>query len=389
MALPLSYNIRNVLQRPISTLTTAVGIGLTVTILVGALALANGFQASMIATGNPDNVIVLRKGADSEISSGIGQDAANIIKAHPEIAVGPDGRALVTTEMVVVLNKDRIGQEGSSNVSVRGIDPEAMTLRNQIEIADGRMFTPGTDELIVGSRIAPRFENFQIGDEIRMQQRTFKVVGHFKAAGSTFESEVWGDHNVLRPTLQRGGGFQSITFRMKDPAQFDRIKPELEEDPRLAVQVRRESDFYDAQSSGLAGTIRTLGIFITIIMALGAVFGGMNTMYAAVQSRTREIATLLVLGFSPLAVLVSFMIESVFLSLLGGALGCLLALPINGITTSTTNFASFSEVAFSFRVTPDALLTGMIFAGLMGVVGGLLPAIKAARQSLAVSLRGA
>jgi ABC-type lipoprotein release transport system permease subunit len=389
MAIPLSYNLRNIRQRPVSTLTTAIGIALTVTIFVGALALAAGFQSALVETGTEGNVIVLRKGADSEISSGIGRDASNIVRAHPAIATGPDGRPLVSSEMVVVTNRDRLGQPGSSNVTVRGIDPEAMALRSQVRITVGRMFAPGSDEVIIGARIAPRFVNCAVGDRIRFQQRDFTVVGHFDAGGSAFESEIWGDNSSLQPALQRGGGFQSVTFRLRDPSAFAELKKELESDPRLQVQVQREATWYTDQSGALASTIRVLGVFITIIMALGAVFGAMNTMYAAVQSRTREIATLLVLGFSPMAVLVSFMAESVLLSLLGGAIGCLLALPINGIVTSTTNFSSFSEVAFAFRVTPEALFAGMMFAAGMGVVGGFLPALKAARQSLSSSLRGA
>jgi ABC-type lipoprotein release transport system permease subunit len=389
VAIPISYNVRNVVQRPVSTLTTAIGIALTVTIFVGALALASGFRAAMMRTGSDDNVIVLRKGADSEISSAIGRDASNVIRAHAAVATGSDGRPLVSSEMVVVTNRPRLGQPGSSNVNVRGVDSEALAFRSGARVIEGRMFRPGTDEIVVGRRIVSRFANCGIGEKMRFQQRDFTVVGHFEAGGSAFESEIWGDATVLMPTLQRGGAFQSMTFRKRPEASFEQLEKELESDPRLQVQVRRESEWYESQSTGLAATIQVIGTLITIIMALGAVFGAMNTMYAAVQSRTREIATLLVLGFSPLAVMLSFMAESIFLALLGGALGCVLALPINGIATSTTNFSSFSEVAFAFRITPGALLAGMIFAGVMGTVGGFLPAVKAARQTLATTLRGA
>jgi len=386
MAIPISYNVRNVLQRPVSTLTTAVGIGLTVAIFIGALALASGFRAAMISTGSKNNAIALRKGADSEISSIVTREGASIIRAHPAIAVGPDGRPMASAELVVVTNKQRLGQPGSSNVNVRGVDPSAMTVRSQIKIVEGRMFTPGTDEVVVGRRIARRFANCGIGEKLRFQQRDFTVVGHFTADGSAFESEVWGDAAVLMPALDRDA-FQTLTFRLKDPAQFEGVKKELEADPRLQIQVRRESDFYAAQSELLTNLIRFMGVFITVIMAVGAIFGAMNTMYAAVGSRTREIATMLVLGFSPIAVMTSFMFESVFLSLVGGVIGCLLALPVNGITTGTTNFQSFSELAFAFRVTPAALIAGMIFAALMGVGGGFLPALRAARQPLARTLR--
>jgi putative ABC transport system permease protein len=320
------------------------------------------------------------------LSSGVTRDAANIIRSHPAVAVAPDGHPLFSPEIVVLNNLPRLGQPGSSNVTVRGIDPDAMRLRDKVKIVDGRMFTPGTSELIVSQRIAQRFANCKIGDKVRFRREEFTVVGLFTAGGSGFESEIWGDNAVLMPVF-RGDVFQSVTFRMKDPSQFDALKKELEADPRMGVQLKRESEYYAEQSETLANVIRFAGVFITLIMALGAVFGAMNTMYAAVGSRTREIATLLVLGFSPLAIMLSFMIESVLLSMCGGVLGCILSLFINGIRTSTTNFSSFSEVAFAFHVTPPALVTGLIFSVGMGLVGGFLPAIRAARQPLARALR--
>ena len=387
MAIPLRYNIRNVMQRPVSTLTTMAGIGLTVTILIAALSLAAGFQASLRETGSLDNALLLRSGADSEISSGISRQAVDIVRSSPAVAIGPDGRPMVSAEVVVLTNKPRLGQPGSSNLTVRGVDPAALNVRHAVKIVAGRAFTPGTDEVIVGRRIAPRFEDTKIGDRIQFQKRTFTVVGHFSADGSSFESEIWGDVAVMAPAFGREDAYQSVTFRMRDPSRFKQIETEMKRDPRLQVQVRRERDFYAEQSQLLSTLIRVLGVFITVIMALGAMFGAMNTMYAAVGSRTREIATLLVLGFTPLAIMTSFLFESVFLALLGGLLGCLLALPINGITTSTTNFQSFSEVAFAFRVTPVAMAIGLVFALMMGVGGGLLPAIRAGRQPLAAALR--
>ena len=386
MAIPLSYNVRNVFQRPGTTLATVVGIGLTVAILIAAFSLAAGFQQALVETGSADNAIALRKGADSEISSGISRDAANILRAHPEVATTPDGRPLVSPEVVVLINKPRLGLSGSSNVTVRGVDPEAFLLRDRVRIVDGRMFRPGTDEVVIGQRIARRFRDCAIGDHIRFGQQAFTVVGHFAAGGTGFESEIWGDNKVLMPVF-RGEYFQSVTFRMKNPYKFDALKGELESDPRLGIQLKRERVFYADQSSMLSGVIRFAGIFITLIMAVGAVFGAMNTMFASIGARTREVAPLMVLGFSPLAIMSSFLIEAVILALLGGVLGCLLALPINGITTSTTNFSSFSEVAFAFRVTPGALLAGLIFAAAMGLVGGFLPALQAARRPIASSLR--
>ncbi|NOT34762.1 MAG: ABC transporter permease [Candidatus Eisenbacteria bacterium] len=389
MAIPIEYNLRNILQRPVATLTTALGIALTVAILIGALALASGFQATLTSAGSPNNAIVLRKGADSEISSGVSREAAAILRAHPEVATRADGRPMASAEAVVILNRERLGQKGSSNLSVRGVDFSALDVRGGAKVVDGRMPTPGSYEVMVGRRIASRFANCRVGDKIRFGQRDFTVVGQFTAGGSAFESEIWGDAEVMIPALDRGNQFQSLVMRLKDPSHFGAFKREVEKDPRLQVQVKRESEFYAEQSGMLTNLLRFMGVFIVLIMGVGAVFGAMNTMFASVSARTREIATLMVLGFGSWSIMVSFMIESVVISLIGGAIGCLLALPINGITTSTTNFQSFSEVAFAFRVTPPALVVGLIFAGLMGLVGGFLPALRAARQPLSAALRKA
>jgi ABC-type antimicrobial peptide transport system permease subunit len=387
MAIPIAYNLRSVLSRPVSTATTALGIGLTVAIYIGALALAAGFRASLVTTGSPDNALLLRKGADSEISSGITLEQVNILKAHPAVAAGPDGRPRASAELVIVVNKPRLGQQGSSNVMLRGVDLAAVDLRGGVTIVAGRMFTPGTDEVIVAKRIAGRFANCNVGDKLRFEQRDFTVVGQFTASGSAFESEIWGDAAVLMPALNRTGFFQTFVFRMKDPAAFAAVKKELESDPRLPVQVQREREFYLAQSGTFTALITGIGTFITVIMAIGAVFGAANTMYATIGARTREIATLLVLGFRPFAVMTSFVLESMILALIGGIVGCLLALPMNGITSSTTNFQSFSEMAFQFRVTPAILAQALGFSVILGVIGGFFPALKAARQSLSRSLR--
>lgn len=388
MAIPFEYNFRNVMNRPVATFTTALGIGLTVAIFIGALALAAGFKAALVSTGRDDNAIVLRKGADSEISSGLSRDQVQIVRASPEIATGPDGRPLVTADLVVVTNKDRLGQAGSSNIIVRGVDPSAGDVRGNITMIAGRTFTPGTDEVIVGRRIAPRFKDCKVGDRIRFQQRDFTVVGHFSAGGSAFESEVWGDVEVLAPALQRANVFQTVVFRLRDAKQFAALKQRIEADPRLQAQVQLERGFFMKQSEMFTNLITILGTFITVIMGVGALFGAANTMFAAIGARTREIATLLVLGFSPFAVMLSFMLESVLIAAIGGALGILLALPVNGITSSTTNFSSFSELAFQFTITPQAMMSGMIFALVLGFVGGFFPALRASRQTLSRALRG-
>lgn len=386
MGIPLSYNLRNLRQRPASTLATALGIALVVAILVGALAMASGFQAALVETGSPSNVIVLRTGADSEISSSISHDGASILRDLPEVAAGPDGRPMASPELVVLANIRRLGQVGSSNVTLRGVDQEAFVLREKVKVISGRTFRPGTDEVIVGDRIARRFAGCKVGDRLRFNKHDFTVVGQFTAGGTGFESEIWGDNAVLIPAMDRDS-YQSVTLRLRDPSQFAALKQRLEKDPRLGVQVLTERAWYASQSALLATVLRFAGVFLTLIMAVGAIFGAMNTMYAAVGARTREIATLMVLGFSPGAIRWAFVRESVFLSLIGGAIGCLIALPINSITTSTTNWSSFSEVAFAFRVTPAGILTGMIFAAAMGFFGGLLPAFRAARLPLASGLR--
>lgn len=388
MAIPFVYNVRNVLQRPVSTITTAIGIGLTVAVLLAAMALAEGFRSTLASTGSPANAFVLRKGADSEISSGISREGAMILRANPNVATGADGAPLASLEMVTTSNLARRGQNGSSNIRVRGVDMQAIAMRAAPKLVEGRMFTPGTDEVIVGATIAPRFANCSVGEELKFQKRAFKVVGHFKTDGSSYESEVWGDANVLMPVFHREGGYQVVALRMKDPKRFDAMKKELEADPRLGVQVQRENEFYAEQSKTLTTLIRVLGIFVTVIMAIGALFGAANTMFAAVSGRTREIATLLVLGFSPAAVMLSFVVESVILAMIGGALGCVLALPINGITTSTTNFASFSEAAFQFKVTPQLMLIALVFSAVLGALGGFFPALRAANQPIARTLRG-
>jgi len=388
MAIPFVYNLRSVTNRPVSTATTAVGIGLTVAIFIGALALAAGFRASLVTTGSPDNAIVLRKGADSEISSGVTLEQVNILKANPAVAVAPTGPPLASAEMVIVVNKERLGQKGSSNVMLRGVDAEAASLRGGITLVAGRMFTPGTDEVIVARRIAGRFAHCNVGDKLRFEQRDFTVVGQFTAAGSAFESEIWGDANVLMPALHRTGYYQTFVFRQKDPSRFAQTKKELEADPRLQIQVKHEREFYAAQSELFTVLITAIGTFITVIMAVGAVFGAANTMYASIGSRTREIATLLTLGFGPGSVMLAFVVESIVIAVIGGVVGCVFALPMNGITSSTTNFQSFSEMAFQFRITPAILGQGVAFSAILGLVGGFFPALKASRQSLSRALRG-
>jgi ABC-type lipoprotein release transport system permease subunit len=388
MKIPLVYNLRSVMQRPVSTALTALGIGLVVAVFVAMLALANGFIAALVKTGSSDNVLLLRRGADSELSSGIPREAVSIISASPHVATGADGRPLVSPETYLVLNIPRMGgdQFAVANVVARGVSDKAFDVRRNIHIIEGRRFGSGQSEICVGSKLAGRFNNVSVGDVLRFANRNWNVVCRFSADGSSFESEIWGENEQFQNVF-RGNGFQSVTFRLKDPASFDEVKRSFLADQRVQVDAHRESQFYASQSELLGNILRFLGIMITSIMAVGAVFGAVNTMYAAVSSRTPEIAVLLTLGFHPRSVLASFLAESALIAFIGGVIGCLLALPINGVVTSTTNWASFSEIAFAFRVTPLLLLAGLLFAVVMGVVGGFFPARRASRLPVVQALR--
>ena len=388
MKIPLIYNLRSVRQRPVSTALTALGIALVVAVFVAMLALANGFVAALATTGSADNVLLLRRGADSELSSSIPRDAISIISASPYIAAASDGRPLISPETYIVINLVRPGGDEFSvaNVVARGVSDKAFEVRRNIQIVEGQRFKSGQSEICVGSKLKGRFANVNVGDVLHFGNRAWNVVCRFTANGSGFESEIWGENEQFQGVF-RGQGFQVLAFRMKDAGSFEDAKRSFLEDKRIQVDAHRESDFYTSQSELLGNILRALAIMITAIMAVGAVFGAVNTMYAAVSSRTPEIAVLLTLGFHPRSVLASFLAESAVIALLGGVIGCLLALPINGIVTSTTNWTSFSEIAFAFRVTPMLLLSGIMFAVVMGVVGGFFPARRASKLPVIQALR--
>ena len=330
----------------------------------------------------------MRKGADSELSSGVSRADVNIISTLPHVALGNDGKPLVSPETYVVVNLARVGNDslGMANVVIRGVSQRAFQVRKNIKI-QGRTFGSGQSEVCVGDKVAPRYRNSAIGDTLHVLGRDWTVVCHFSAAGSSFESEIWGEAEQLQSVMRGDNSFQSVTFRLRDAAGFEEAKRALQADPRLQVDAHRESQFYSDQSKLLGALLSLLAIFITGIMSVGAVFGAVNTMYASIASRTPEIAVLLTLGFKPRHVLLSFLAESAVIAFAGGVLGCLMALPINGVVTSTTNWSSFSEVAFAFRVTPTLLLSGIAFAVVMGVVGGFFPARSASRMPVVQALR--
>ncbi len=387
MKIPIAYNVRSMLGRPVSTALTALGIALVVAVFIGMLALANGFAVALARTGSDQNVLVLRRGADSELSSGLDREGVSILAASPHIARGPDGRPLASPEAYVIVPLGRLGDTTQlANVVVRGVSDQAWAVRANVKLTEGRKPAAGKNEICVGSRLVGRFGGTGLGEAMQFAGRPWTVTCHFTAAGSAFESEIWGENEQIVPAMHRTG-FQSLSFRLADPASFDEAKRAIEADKRVTVDVYRESAFYAKQSELLGNMLRVLAVLITVIMAVGAIFGAVNTMYAAVSSRAPEIAVLLTLGFRPRSILASFLAESALVAVVGGVVGCLIALPMNGVVTSTTNWASFSEVAFSFRITPTLLLAGMIFAVVMGTLGGFFPALRASRLPVVQAIR--
>jgi len=387
MALPISYNVRSLIVRWKVTLLAIGGIALVVTVLVVLTAMANGFLQTLSATGDPDNAIVVQRGSGSELTSFFSREHRNLIEADSRIARGADGLALTSPEIVIVANLKRKADAEPTNVTVRGVTPKAFEVRTGIKVVHGRPFTPGLGEVIVGEKIARRIAGLDLGQRLKIQNRDWEVVGWFAAAGGAFESEIWGDYEIMGPAFRRSGGQNSLTVRLTDPSTRTAFDAEWRENPQMQVQADGERDYYANQSGPVRGPLLALAGFVSVVMGIGAIFGAMNTMYAIVAARTREIGTLRALGFSRRSILASFLIESLFLALVGGAAGCLLAFPMNGFTTGTGQTSSFSEVAFAFQISAGSLSTGMLFAVLMGFLGGLLPAFRAARLPIITALR--
>ena len=385
MALPLSYNVRSLWVRRKVTLLAIGGIALVVGVLVVLVAMAMGFRLALAATGSLDNAIVTQRGSTGELTSGIGREAANVISLDPRVARDGQGRPLASPELVVVAGlPSRTGPQ-PVNVLVRGVTSMAFQVRQGITIVEGRAFNPGLNEIIVGQQIRDRAAGLDIGRTIRLQRRDWTIVGIFRANHSGFESEIWGDYNATAAAFNRGG-YQSVTVRLNDRTALASYNADLKRNPRMQVDAIEERQYYENQSGQVSGALLALAVFVAVVMGIGAVFGAMNTMYAIVAARTREIGTLRALGFSRLSILVSFVIESTCLALIGGALGCVLALPANGVT-SAAGGVNFSEIAFAFRITPGAIATGMTLALVMGIAGGLLPSVRAARMPITAALR--
>ena len=385
MALPFSYNVRNLVVRWRVT-TMAVGaIALVVAVLVVLFAMANGFRIALQATGATDNAVLTQRGSTGELTSGISFDNARAVMVDDRVARDEIGNPIASPEIFVVASLVRLDGK-ATNVSLRGVKKAAFVVRKGVRIIQGRTFTTGLNELIIGRKAAARYAGVAIGSTIRLQRRDWLITGIFEANGGGFESELWGDLDVLAPAFQRRGGYQSVTLRLKVPDRVKAFHEDLAKNPRMQVQLIQERQYYDDQSASVSLPLLALAVFVALVMGVGAVFGAMNTMYGIVAARTREIGTLRALGFSRFSILLSFVIESTLLALVGGILGCLLAIPANGMS-SAAGGANFAEVMFAFQITTPALVTGLVLAVVMGFAGGLLPAWRAARVPITAALR--
>jgi len=387
-SVPISYNFRSIRARWTSTIVAILGIAGTVGVFVAMLSLARGFKATLVSSGSPGNALIMRAGATSEMMGGITLDSIKVIQDKPGIAREPSGAPLLTQEVVGVIPVPLISTGTDANVQVRGVSPNVLEIRKFVKIAQGRMFQPGLSELIVGKNASKTYAGLTLGNKIDFAGGHWQVVGIFDAGGSAFDSEVWCDSQIFNQVLQRPANiFQSATVHLASPSAFNEFKDSVTKDPQLNVDVWREIDYYAKQSTDMTSLITYLGGIVAFIMASGAICCALNTLYSAVAERGHEIATMRAVGFSAWMVILSFLFEALVISIIGGIIGCLVVLPLNGLTTNTMNFQTFSNVAFAFKITFDLLVMGVIFALVMGVLGGLLPAIRAAIQPVAVALR--
>jgi putative ABC transport system permease protein len=385
MAIPVSYNLRNLVVRKTTTVITALGIALTVAVLLAVLALVNGLKTAFQSSGNPLQILVMRKGATAELSSAVTREVFQDLKSMAGIARdGDEPRA--SLEMVTVINLPSVDSPTGMNVTLRGILPVGIKMRDDLKLQDGRWFQAGQREVVVGKSIAKRYPGAHMGNKLRFGRGEWEVVGVMDGGQSAVNSEIFGDLNQISSDFNRADGLSSVLIRATDAATVPALVNSLNDDRRLAVLAQTEKAYYESQTNSGA-LLQFLGVFIAIIMAVGSSFAAMNTMYAAVARRATEIGTLRVLGFSKSSILLSFLMESLLLSVLGGLVGCLLVLPLNNITTGIGSFVTFSEIAFNFRVSPEIMLIGIVFAIVMGAVGGLFPARMAARKEILVALR--
>ncbi|MBX9632825.1 MAG: ABC transporter permease [Burkholderiales bacterium] len=388
MKIPFSYSLRNLWARRLTTALTAAGLALVVFVFATVLMLEQGLRSTLVVTGAYDNVLVIRRSAGTEVQSAIDRMQAGVVESQPEVSLGMDGQPLVSKEVLVLISLPKRDSGSPSNVVIRGATQRGLILRPQVQITKGRIWRPGSSEIVVGRSIAERFEGVAIGQQLRFGMRDWTVVGIFDAGKSGFDSEIWGDSDQMLQAFRRVN-FSSMVMRLNDPTAFDALKGRLEADPRLTVEAKREKVFYEEQSEALARFIRYLGITLSVIFSIGAVIGAMITMYASVAARTAEIGTLRALGFQRGSILSAFLTEALLLGAVGGAVGVAMASSMQLITVSTVNWQSFSELAFSFDLTPKIVTAAMAFAIGMGLLGGVLPAAQAARMKIVDALRAA
>jgi ABC-type lipoprotein release transport system permease subunit len=386
MAIPLSYNVRNLWTRRLTTALTIGGMALVVFVFASTLMLAEGLRKTLVETGSYDNVVFLRKGAASEVVSGVSRDQASVLETLPEIAYGPKGQKLLAKEAVVLIALPKKGSGQPSNVILRGIEEDSLLLRPQVKLVEGRLPRMGSSEVIVGASIARGFKGAEMDKTLYWAMRDWRVVGIFDAGSSGFSSEIWGDVDQFMQAFRRPG-YSSVIFRLSDPSEFQNVKSRVESDPRLTLEAKRETKYYAEQSQMMAKFLRILGMSLTIIFSLGAIIGAMITMYSAVANRIAEIGTLRALGFRRRDILIAFLLESLLLGFLGGLSGLLFASLMQFITISTVNFQTFSELAFRFTLSFEIVYKGMVFSLIMGFVGGLLPALRASRMVIVEALR--
>lgn len=381
------FNLRTLPERKGAAIAAAVGIAGVVAVFIGVLSIAEGFRAAMTVAGRADTALVLRSGSDSEMTSGLGREEVRLIADAPGIA-RTDAGPLASSELFVIINLPKRSTGTDANVPLRGVEPAAFGVRDQIRIVQGRAFEPGRNEVVVGVGAAQAFAGLDLGRTIEVGRNEWEVVGLFSANGGIAESEIWTDVGVLQPAYRRGDTFQSVYVRLTSPGAFQEFKDALTSNPQLNVKVVRQSEYYAEQSTAVTEFITSIGVFIAALMGLGAIFGALNTMYSVVSARTREIATLRALGFGASPVVLSLLIEALVLALIGGLAGAVAAyLAFNGFRAATINWQTFSQVAFAFRVTPELVLRAMLWAGVIGLMGGLFPALRAARLPVAAGLR--
>ena len=387
MGIPLVYNLRSARQRWTSSVVAVIGIAGTVSVFVAMLALARGFKTTLVSSGLPQNALVRQAGADTEMTSALLLEAVRIIEDAPQVE-RRGSEALVSAEVVVIAAIPLRDTGSDANVQMRGVSPRVVAVRDNVRVVQGRFFRPGLYEIVVGKHASRAYAGLDLDAEVRIGPGTWRVVGIFDAKGSAFDSEIWADADVLNGNYQRPKGvFQTVTARLGSPDDFPAFEATLSGDPRLKVQTIREPEYYEQQSLVVTTLITVLGGLVALVMGLGAILGALNTMYSAVAERSREIAVLRALGFGRGRVVLSFLAESLVIALVGGIVGCIVVLPVNGVTTGTINWQTFSHLSFAFRITPDLLALGILFALLMGVLGGLPPAIRAARSNVAATLR--